>query len=179
MSCAFCFWSHFLFDADLVHPSPHCQLIEFGKFYETQQSQIWVWTTGSESFCFHEAKYWPHFHSLTSLLGVEGHQLGVGFDVVPLAGEGTSTDIVDPSLDFKCIESKSERSWWVKKSRIMHIDHTTERKTGIIYSWCFFRPQCNGIWQMRRITSVHLTCANKSRLRRRIQQSNVACVSLY
>lgn len=42
-----------------------------------------------------------HFYSLTSLLSVEGHQLGAGFDVVPLAGEGTSSDIVDPSLDLK------------------------------------------------------------------------------
>lgn len=41
------------------------------------------------------------FDGLTSLLGVEGDQLGAGFDVVPLAGERAGSDIVDPTLDLK------------------------------------------------------------------------------
>lgn len=35
---------------------------------------------------------------LTSLVRVEGHQIGAGSDVVPLAGEGAGSDVVDPFL---------------------------------------------------------------------------------
>lgn len=52
----------------------------------------------SRSVCLHEANVTV---GLTSLLSVEGHQLGAGFDVVSLAGEGTSSNIVDPVLDLK------------------------------------------------------------------------------
>lgn len=49
-----------------------------------------------------------HICSLTSLFSLEDHQFGGCFDVVPLAGEGSSTNIVDPSLDDK---NKSDRAF--------------------------------------------------------------------
>lgn len=49
------------------------------------------------------------FQSLTGLLGVEGHKFGARLDVAALAGEGASTDIVDPSLDFKTWTAMSNR----------------------------------------------------------------------
>ena len=59
------------------------------------------------------ANRWPLFYSLTGLIGVEGHKLGAGFDVVPLAGEGTGADIVDPLLELKTqIARVREQSRW-------------------------------------------------------------------
>lgn len=92
------FWLHFSFNFNLIRFSPYSEWLGV----ET----CWKTTVHKGSFCLHESSYWPHIHSLTSLLCIEGHKFGVGFDVVPLTGEGTSTNIVDPFLHLKTEEEQ-------------------------------------------------------------------------
>lgn len=91
----------------------------------------------TEDFC---SCYW-HFYSITSMLSVEGHQLGAGFDVVPLAGEGTASDIVDPLLRVKTRRRTSKGSNGMKQggnTEHKWLGQTPRReKKCLIWVWVF------------------------------------------
>lgn len=90
------------------------------------------------SFCTVE----PKFYSLTGFISVEGHQPGAGFDVVPLAGEGTGPDIVDPSLDLKSWRGKREALGWIK-TRCTTAGLREHNRTKVMYFDCFIKVQWN------------------------------------
>lgn len=64
--------------------------------------------------------------------------------MVPLAGEGTSSDIVDPSLDLKDTEGTCQGSIWMKQEREqkeLGRDSVPKEKDRSFESECFIRLQ--------------------------------------